>query len=249
LARCYLRDLRLVRRDDDRLVDAFDAFEIAQSLRYCAPSIAEKFLARVDECRSVAQPRTATSPARPTNKRRLGLQRPEPSRQSRRSLSTDLDVDAGSRPSDLHTRVAIPIAALLDNHIAIAGAAAANRDIAVAIALDALLVAERSNAVLVADALGARRNRDQRGACYGNRKDERMGCSHLRIPFLGFALRETRENECRSGRVIEDDGNPQFQNTVPSTLFDPRRAVLADHLMAFRIAGFAPAQDDEMNAR
>jgi hypothetical protein len=38
--------------------------------------------------------------------------------------------------------------------------------------------------------------------------------------FLGFALRQTRENECRSGRMIEDEGNPQFQNTVPSTPFD-----------------------------
>jgi hypothetical protein len=98
-------------------------------------------------------------------------------------LTTDLDLQARPRPSDLNSRVSVPIAALLDDHVAITGAAAANRDVTVMIALDALLVAERSNAVLVADALGARRNRDQRGACYGNRKDQRMGCSHLRIPF------------------------------------------------------------------
>jgi hypothetical protein len=110
------------------------------------------------------------------------------------SLSTDLDVDAGSGPSDLHTRVAIPIAALLDNHIAIAGAAAANRDIAVAIALDALLVAERSDAVLVADALGARRQRDQGGACHGNCQNQSMGCSHLRSPSL-ISLKDKRQKK------------------------------------------------------
>jgi hypothetical protein len=45
--------------------------------------------------------------------------------------------------------------------------------------------------------------------------------------------------------------NPQFQNTVPSTPFDPGALCLADRLRAFWIAGdrVRICTSDEMNAR
>jgi hypothetical protein len=118
----------------------------------------KKFLTCVDKYQASCFPLRPCRHA--TNKRRPRPDRTGPSRQLLTlHLSTDFDFEARPGPSDLHARLAIPIATLLDDHVAVA-TAAANRDVAVAIALDALLIAERSNAVLVADTLGARRNRD-----------------------------------------------------------------------------------------
>jgi hypothetical protein len=71
----------------------------------------------------------------------------------------NVNLHTGTRPSDLHSRLAVSIAALLDDHLAITGAAA-DGEVAIARAFDALLVTERSDTVLITNALRTCRQRD-----------------------------------------------------------------------------------------
>src|SRR5262245_63954780 len=71
--------------------------------------------------------------------------------------SPNVDVDAGTRPPDLNARLA-HAAALLDHYIAVTNAPP-DRDVAVAV--DAFFLAQRPDAVLPADPIRARRQRER----------------------------------------------------------------------------------------
>src|SRR5262245_720912 len=88
--------------------------------------------------------------------------------------SPNVDVDTGTRPSDLNTRLA-HAAALLDHYIAVTDAPP-DRDVAVAV--DAFFLAQRPDAVLPADPVGARWQRERGGTRHRDRDSENMNCSH-----------------------------------------------------------------------
>ena len=88
--------------------------------------------------------------------------------------SPNVDVDAGTRPSDLNTRLS-HVAALLDCYTAVADAPA-NRYIAVAV--DAFFAAQWPDAVFLADPVRARWQRERRRTRYRDRDSENMSCSH-----------------------------------------------------------------------
>ena len=89
--------------------------------------------------------------------------------------SPNVDVDTGTRPSDLDTRLS-HAAALLDDYIAVTDAPA-HRDVAVAV--DAFFLAQRPDAVLPADPVCARWQRERGRTRYRDRDGENMSCSHL----------------------------------------------------------------------
>jgi hypothetical protein len=86
------------------------------------------------------------------------------------NLPTHVDLDTGTRPSDLDVRLSMP-APFLDDHLAITAASA---DRYVAIPLDATLVAHRADAVSVTDPLRARRQREQGRPCHEGRECKGM---------------------------------------------------------------------------
>ena len=88
--------------------------------------------------------------------------------------SPNVDIDAGTRPSDLNTRLS-HAAALLDCYIAVADAPA-DRDVAVAV--DAFFLAQRPDAVLPADPVRARWQRERGRTRYRDRDSNTMSCSH-----------------------------------------------------------------------
>jgi hypothetical protein len=79
-------------------------------------------------------------------------ERKSPAQSGGTNRSPNVDVDTGTRPSDLNTRLA-RAAAFLDCYIAVTHAPA-NRYVAVAV--DAFFVAQRPDAVLSADPVRAR---------------------------------------------------------------------------------------------
>src|SRR5437660_5436164 len=82
----------------------------------------------------------------------------------------NVDVDTGTRPSDLDARLA-HAAALLDDHVAVTPASA-DGDVAVPVALvplHAVPVAQRADAVFPADALGAGGQRKRGRSSHGHR--------------------------------------------------------------------------------
>ncbi|MBV8243677.1 MAG: hypothetical protein JOY75_23090 [Hyphomicrobiales bacterium] len=110
--------------------------------------------------------------------------------------SPNVEVDTRTRPSDLNTRLA-RAAALLDDDIAVTDAPA-NRYVAVAV--DAFLVAQRADAVLPADPVRARWQRERRRTRYRDRDSENMSCSHplaslvVVLQFVALGKRETGED-------------------------------------------------------
>jgi len=105
--------------------------------------------------------------------------------------SPNFDVDTRTRPSDLNTRLSYA-AALLDCHIAVTDAPA-NRYVAVAV--DAFFVTQRPDAVLPADPVRARWQRERRRTCYRDRDSENMSCSHpLASLVVALGKRETGED-------------------------------------------------------
>src|SRR5262245_26681667 len=88
--------------------------------------------------------------------------------------SPNVDVDAGTRSSDLNARLA-HAAALLDHYIAVTNAPP-DRDVAVAV--DAFFLAQRPDAVLPADPVRARRQRERGRTGYRDRDSQHMSCSH-----------------------------------------------------------------------
>jgi hypothetical protein len=105
--------------------------------------------------------------------------------------SPKFDVDTRTRPSDLNTRLSYA-AALLDCHIAVTDAPA-NRYVAVAV--DAFFVTQWSHAVLPADPLRARWQRERRRTRDRDRDRENMSCSHpLASLVVALGKRETGED-------------------------------------------------------
>src|SRR5262249_45491598 len=97
-----------------------------------------------------------------------------PPNQGGANRSPNVDVDPGTRPSDLNT--GLPhAAALLDHYIAVTNAPP-DRDVAVAV--DAFFLAQRPDAVLPADPLRARWQRERGGTRYRDCDSEHMSCSH-----------------------------------------------------------------------
>src|SRR5262245_36496928 len=88
--------------------------------------------------------------------------------------SPNVDVDTGTRPSDLNARLS-HAATLLDHYIAVTNAPA-DRDVAVAV--DAFFLAQRPDAVLPADPVCAPWQRERGRTCYRDRDSENMSCSH-----------------------------------------------------------------------
>jgi hypothetical protein len=101
-------------------------------------------------------------------------ERKSPAQSGGANRSPNVDVDAGTRPSDLNTRLS-HAAALLDCYIAVADAPA-DRDVAVAV--DAFFIAQWSHAVFPADPVRARWQRERRRTRYRDRNSENMSCSH-----------------------------------------------------------------------
>jgi hypothetical protein len=97
-----------------------------------------------------------------------------------------LDIDSGTRPPDLNTRLS-HVAALLDGYITVATSA----DGQVAVSVDAFFVAERSNAVFFAEPLGARWQRERGRTRHRDGDSKNMNCSHPLV-LHGCAHRETR---------------------------------------------------------
>src|SRR5262249_61448518 len=102
--------------------------------------------------------------------------------------SIDVESETGTRPSDLDARLA-HAAALLDDDTAVT-IASADRD--VAIPVHAVPVAQRTDAVFPAEALGARRERKRGRTRHGDRNGDKVGCSHPRASFGLPATRSTR---------------------------------------------------------
>src|SRR5262249_10902545 len=101
------------------------------------------------------------------------------------ALPFDLDVGAWTRPSDLDARLA-HASALLDDHVAITRASA-DRDVAVAV--HAVLVAQRSDTVFPADSIGARRQRKRGRRRHRERDGKNMNWSHPRASICSPRLK------------------------------------------------------------
>ena len=195
----------------------------------------KKFLTCVDKYQASCFPLRPCRHA--TNKRRPRPDRTGPSRQLLTlHLSTDFDFEARPGPSDLHARLAISIATLLDDHVAVA-TAAADRDVAVAIALDALLIADRSDAVLIADTGGVISAEPAKATANVNAWAVRIS------GFLFWFRSRTNARQGKLFRKFDQDAgrNSQFQITVPSGTC--RRSHIGDRRV------HDCTTDDEMNAR
>jgi hypothetical protein len=94
--------------------------------------------------------------------------------------SSNVDVDTGARPPDLNVRLS-HAAALLDGYIAVTDAPA-DRD--VAIAVNTFFVAQRPDAVLPANPLRARWQRERGGTRHRDCDGKNMSCSHPWSPWL-----------------------------------------------------------------
>jgi hypothetical protein len=97
--------------------------------------------------------------------------------------STDLDVDAGTRRSDLNARVPsdldpwLPYAtALLDGYIGVSGAATHRQ---IAVFMNALFAAQRADTISVAHPVSAGRHGKKGGTRHCGCRDIKMSCSHL----------------------------------------------------------------------
>ena len=101
-------------------------------------------------------------------------ERKGPAQSGGANRSPNVDVDAGTRPSDLNTWLS-HATALLDCYIAVADAPA-NRYVAVAV--DALFATQRPDAVFPADPVRARWQRERGRTRYRHRDSENMSCSH-----------------------------------------------------------------------
>src|SRR5262249_31310484 len=111
----------------------------------------------------------------PTNSVTLEpAERKGPAQSGGANRSPNVDVDTGTRPSNLNTRLSYA-AALLDCYTAVTDAPA-NRYVAVAV--DALFVTQRPDAVFPADPVRARRQREHGRTRYRDRDSENMSCSH-----------------------------------------------------------------------
>ena len=82
-------------------------------------------------------------------------------------------------------------AAFLDDDFTVT-ATTANRQVAVA--LDALLITDRSDTVPVADSLCTRRKREQGGTCRRDRDGKDISSSHL-WPHICFPARNERKED------------------------------------------------------
>src|SRR5882724_3363860 len=148
----------------------------AQDGRRCAPPILRRL---------VAQRREGKSPAHFGRGRQLPIK---------------LDADAGTRPSDLDPRLSYATA-LLDNHIAVTRTPA-DRD--VAIAVHAVSVTQRSDAVFPAQPLSTRRQRKHGRPRHGDGDGNKMSCSH---PLASIVLPSIKR--------VADDGVPQVRRLEP----------------------------------
>jgi len=117
----------------------------------------------------------------PTNSVTLEpAERKGPAQSGGANRSPNVDVDAGTRPSNLNTRLS-HAAALLDCYIAVTDAPA-NRYVAVAV--HALFVTQRPDAVFPADPVRARRQRERRRTRYRDGDSENMSCSHPLVSIV-----------------------------------------------------------------
>ena len=106
----------------------------------------------------------------------------------------DLDVDARTRPSDLDARLA-HAAALFDGYVAVTHTSA---DGDVVVAVHAVLVAQRSDAVFPADPIGTRRQRKRGRRPHRERDGKNMSWSHssgLHWPPRGYAIKRVSNDD------------------------------------------------------
>ena len=101
-------------------------------------------------------------------------ERKSPAQSGGTNRSPNVDVDTGTRPSDLNARLA-HAAALLNHYIAVTNAPP-DRDVAVAV--DAFFLAQWPDAVLPADPVRARWQRERGRTRYRDCDSEHMSCSH-----------------------------------------------------------------------
>src|SRR5215475_6483138 len=142
--------------------------------------------------------------------------------------SIDVESETGTRPSDLDAGFA-HAAALLDDDIAVT-IASADRD--VAIPVHAVPVAQRTDAVFPAEALGARGERKRGRTRHGDRNGDKVGCSHPRASFGLPAMRSTRNSHrkfrprCDAPPLNPTRGFPHGNDAISGGRLEPIRSRL-----------------------